>query len=45
MAARQPGTTEEFLKVSGVGAVKAQRYGKEFLAAIEAWKQGKQEVS
>jgi len=45
MAARQPSTTEEFLKVSGVGAVKAQRYGKEFLAAIEAWKRGKQEVS
>ena len=38
MAARKPRTTEEFMEVSGVGAVKAKRYGKEFLAAIEAWR-------
>ncbi|MDE6588975.1 MAG: HRDC domain-containing protein [Oscillospiraceae bacterium] len=38
MAARQPATMEEFMKVSGVGAVKAQRYGNAFLDAIADWK-------
>ena len=34
MCARRPATDEEFLEVSGVGAVKLQRYGDAFLAAI-----------
>ncbi len=37
MAARQPTTKSAFLEVSGVGAVKAERYGEEFLALIQAW--------
>ena len=40
MAAKLPRTLEEFLEVSGVGAVKAQRYGEEFLAVIAAWENG-----
>ncbi len=38
MAARQPTTMKEFLEVSGVGAVKAERYGDEFLKAIRDWR-------
>jgi ATP-dependent DNA helicase RecQ len=34
MAARRPRTAEEFLQVSGVGRVKAERYGERFLACI-----------
>ena len=34
MAAKAPGTMAEFLQVSGVGAVKAARYGKRFLRVI-----------
>lgn len=34
MAARRPQTMEEFMEVSGVGVVKAQRYGQAFLEAI-----------
>lgn len=37
MAARQPRTMLEFLEVSGVGQVKAQRYGQQFLDAIRSW--------
>jgi ATP-dependent DNA helicase RecQ len=37
MAARVPRTPEEFLEVSGVGQVKARRYGSAFLAVIAAW--------
>ena len=37
MAAKAPRTVEEFLTVSGVGQVKAQRYGEEFLAVIAAY--------
>ncbi len=37
MAARAPRTPEEFLDVSGVGRVKAEKYGERFLAAIESW--------
>lgn len=37
MAARQPRTMDAFMAVSGVGAVKAKRYGADFLAAIETW--------
>ena len=40
MAARAPETMEEFLEVSGVGAVKAERYGDYFLAAIDKYKNG-----
>ena len=43
MAARQPATMDEFMEVSGVGEVKAQRYGKAFLEAIAEWKQNRQE--
>ena len=39
MAAKCPRTMEEFLEVSGVGAVKAQRYGQAFLQAIADWRQ------
>ena len=38
MAARAPETDEEFLEVSGVGEVKAERYGKTFLEEIRRWK-------
>ena len=34
MAAKAPGTMAEFLQVSGVGAVKAARYGERFLRVI-----------
>ena len=34
MAAKAPRTLEEFLEVSGVGRVKAARYGGIFLKAI-----------
>lgn len=34
MAARAPRTEEEFLEVSGVGQIKARRYGAAFLAVI-----------
>ncbi len=39
MAARAPRTPEEFLEVSGVGQIKAQRYGAAFLAVIAAWRE------
>ncbi len=42
MAVRQPTTLQEFMTVSGVGSVKAERYGKEFLEAIQNWKQEKE---
>ena len=38
MAARQPGDLDEFLDVSGVGRVKAEKYGERFLAAIATWR-------
>jgi len=44
MAARQPATMSEFMAVSGVGSVKAQRYGKEFLEAIQNWKREKEDA-
>ena len=34
---------EEFLKVSGVGRVKAERYGEDFLRAIRDWRAGVRE--
>ena len=37
MAARKPDSMEEFLQVSGVGAVKAARYGAVFLEEISRW--------
>ncbi len=36
MCAKRPATAEEFLAVSGVGAKKAEAYGEQFLAAINA---------
>ena len=38
MAAKAPRTMEEFLAVSGVGQIKAQRYGEEFLAVIAEYR-------
>ena len=40
MAALRPLDMEEFLRVSGVGKVKAERYGAAFLAAIRDWRAG-----
>ena len=40
MAARQPATMEEFMEISGVGAVKAKRYAEAFLKAIQDWRNG-----
>ena len=40
MAKRLPRTMLEFLEVSGVGQVKAKRYGKEFLAVIRTFLEG-----
>ncbi|MCI8406527.1 MAG: DNA helicase RecQ [Oscillospiraceae bacterium] len=37
MAAKQPRTMQELMEVSGVGAVKARRYGEAFLSAISEW--------
>ena len=37
MCRRCPHTIDEFLGVSGVGEVKAKRYGERFLAAIATW--------
>jgi ATP-dependent DNA helicase RecQ len=39
MANRQPYDLGGLLQVSGVGEVKAQRYGAAFLKAIEEWQQ------
>ena len=39
MAARRPQSLSEFLEVSGVGEVKAQRYGEAFLQAIRAFEE------
>lgn len=39
MTAKQPQNMEEFLQVSGVGEVKAERYGQEFLEEISNWMQ------
>ena len=43
MAALRPLDMEEFLKVSGVGRVKAERYGEDFLRAIRDWRAGVRE--
>lgn len=40
MAALRPLDMEEFLQVSGVGRVKAERYGQAFLKAIRDWRAG-----
>ena len=39
MAAKAPHTTEDFLEVSGVGEIKAARYGEAFLKAIAAYEE------
>ena len=43
MALARPRTAEAFLGVSGVGRVKARKYGPAFLAAIAAWEEGRGE--
>ena len=40
MARKKPRTMEEFLGVSGVGSIKAQRFGPQFLQAIEEYFRG-----
>ena len=40
MASLRPTNIEEFLQVSGVGKVKAERYGAAFLQAIQDWRAG-----
>ena len=35
MAIKHPTTKEEFLSVSGVGNIKAQKYGEAFISAIK----------
>ena len=40
MARRRPRTLEEFLEVSGVGAVKAEKYGPAFLRALAVYEEG-----
>ena len=40
MARRQPKTMEDFLEVSGVGQVKAKKYGKAFLEALRKHTEG-----
>ena len=37
MCAKMPRTKEEFLTVSGVGSMKAERYGKKFIAVVEEY--------
>ena len=39
MARKQPTDLDRFLDVSGVGTMKAHKYGQPFLDAIRAWKQ------
>ena len=39
MAAKAPHTMEDFLEVSGVGEIKAARYGEAFLKAIAAYEE------
>lgn len=41
MAARTPRNMDELLQISGVGEIKAKRYGQEFLSAIALWEQEK----
>ena len=44
MAEKAPGTMQALLEVSGVGEVKAARYGKAFLKAISDWQEGRSEA-
>ena len=39
MAAKAPHSMEDFLEVSGVGEIKAARYGEAFLKAIAAYEE------
>ena len=39
MARKRPHTQAEFLEVSGVGAMKAERYGGRFLEAIRTYEE------
>jgi ATP-dependent DNA helicase RecQ len=40
MCLRLPSNEEEFLEVSGVGGIKCARYGRQFIEAIEKYRQG-----
>lgn len=42
MSARMPTTTDEFAQINGVGRVKIQKYGEEFLKEIRDYKDKKQ---
>ena len=42
MAEKRPATMDEFLQVSGVGAVKAARYGEAFLQVVARWRQNEE---
>ena len=42
MAEKRPSTMDEFLQVSGVGAVKAARYGEAFLRVVARWRQNEE---
>ena len=44
MAAKKPRTMEEFLEISGVGRVKAARYGNAFLHEIDAYQDRERRV-
>ena len=41
MAAKAPQTMDDFLDVSGVGEIKAARYGEAFLKVIAGWEDEK----
>ena len=45
MAAKRPGSMEELLEVSGVGHVKAERYGAAFLTEIKQYERTHREES
>lgn len=45
MAAKRPGSMEELLEVSGVGHVKAERYGAAFLNEIKQYERTHREES
>ena len=45
MAAKRPGSMQELLDVSGVGRVKAERYGAAFLNEIRQYEQTHREKS
>ncbi len=40
MSAKQPQTPEEFRQISGVGSIKAERFGKQFMEVIRKYRDG-----